>query len=295
MTYDMEQFLRSCVDRYLEVAGNVELKKVPTPGPHEEAKDHPSRAPTQTGPSFECNWCGNRVPANGYETPSCQAGGTSEGAHLEPVRGQLAPHAASVLMKILYGARIARICSGKSTRWTTDDDEKLHHLMCYIHHTKHWRMIGWVGDSVEDMYSAVYADADFSGCSESLRSTSAPDLWWQGLSAKEGLHEHEGHDPVIVAKVPKLMRYQPPPTVQCPIGTRRLRSTWVLCGGTWEKVEDRVEPALQWERIDKYVERIRACSMAVLPNTACGPSTQSYSAETTFWTGRVFSTVHSGS
>ena len=36
VTYDTEQFLRSCVDRYLEVAGNVELKKVPTPGPHEE-------------------------------------------------------------------------------------------------------------------------------------------------------------------------------------------------------------------------------------------------------------------
>ena len=100
VTYDMEQFLRSCVDRYLEVAGNVELKKVPTPGPHEETKDHTSRAPTQTGPSVECNWCGNRVPANGYETSSCQAGGTSEGAHPEPVRGQPAPHAASVLMKI---------------------------------------------------------------------------------------------------------------------------------------------------------------------------------------------------
>ena len=81
-----------------------------------------------------------------------------------------------------------------------------------------------------------------------------PNLWWQGLSSKEGLHEHEGHDPVIVAKVPKLIRYQPPPTVQCPLGARWLRSTWFLCGGSWEKV-DRVEPALQWEHIDKYVER----------------------------------------
>ena len=50
-----EQFLRSCVDRYLEVAGNVELQKVPTPGPHEETKDHPSRAPIQTGPSVGCS------------------------------------------------------------------------------------------------------------------------------------------------------------------------------------------------------------------------------------------------
>ena len=149
VTYDMERFL----DRDLEVAGNVELKKVPTPGPHEETKDHPSRAPVQTGPSVECNWCGNRVPANGYETPSCQAGG---------------PHAASVLMKLLYGARIARFdllrqvnrLARNITRWTTDDDKKLHHLMCYLHHTKHWRMIGWVGDSVEDLYWAVYADAE---------------------------------------------------------------------------------------------------------------------------------------
>ena len=29
VTYDMEQFLRSCVDRYLEVAGNFELKWSP--------------------------------------------------------------------------------------------------------------------------------------------------------------------------------------------------------------------------------------------------------------------------
>ena len=64
-----------------------------------------------------------------------------------------------------------------------------------------------------------------------------PNLWWQGLSSKEGLHEHEGHDPVIVAKVPKLIRYQPPPTVQCPLGARWLRSTWFLCGGSWEKVD----------------------------------------------------------
>ena len=34
-----------------------------------------------------------------------------------------------------------------------------------------------------------------------------PNLWWQGFSSKEGLHEDEGHDPVIVAKVPKLMRF----------------------------------------------------------------------------------------
>ena len=37
-----------------------------------------------------------------------------------------------------------------------------------------------------------------------------PDLWWSGLTSKEGLHEHEGHDPVVVAKGPRLMRVKPP-------------------------------------------------------------------------------------
>ena len=48
---------------------------------------------------------------------------------------------------------------------------------------------------------------------------------------------------------------------------------WFLCSGSWEKVEDRVEPALQWERIDKYVER------AVCPSgAACCTRSQGYSA-----------------
>ena len=45
MTYDMEQFLRSCVDRYLEVAGDVKLNKVVAPELHEETKNHVSRKP----------------------------------------------------------------------------------------------------------------------------------------------------------------------------------------------------------------------------------------------------------
>ena len=70
----------------------------------------------------------------------------------EPVRGHLAPHAASVLMKLLYGARIARFdllrqvnrLARNVHRWTDSDDRGLRHLMCYVQHTKHWRMVGWL-------------------------------------------------------------------------------------------------------------------------------------------------------
>ena len=65
VTYDMEQFLRSCVDRYLEVAGDVKLNKVVTPELHEETKNHVSRKPAKEGPSVVCNWCNNLVPTDG--------------------------------------------------------------------------------------------------------------------------------------------------------------------------------------------------------------------------------------
>ena len=92
-------------------------------------------------------------PPSGSATVPDQRGGTPELAMKEPVRGHLAPHAASVLMKLLYGARIARFdllrqvnrLARNVHRWTDSDDRGLHHLMCYVHHTKHWRMVGWVG------------------------------------------------------------------------------------------------------------------------------------------------------
>ena len=81
---------RSCgttgVDRYLEVAGDVKLNKVVFPGTHEETKDRVSRKPDQRE-------------------------GTPELAVKEPVRGHLAPHAASVLMTLR--GLLALICCGK--------------------------------------------------------------------------------------------------------------------------------------------------------------------------------------
>ena len=81
-------------------------------------------------------------------------------------------------MKLLYGARIARFnllrqvnrLARNVHRWSDSDDRGLHHLMCYVRHTKHWRMVGWVGDPMDDVRLALYADADFAGCVESLRS-----------------------------------------------------------------------------------------------------------------------------
>ena len=82
-------------------------------------------------------------------------------------------------MKILYGARCARpdLLRAVShlacyfTRWTHQCDRRLHQLICYIHSTYHYRMVGWIGDELQDLFPHLFADADFAGCTDTQRST----------------------------------------------------------------------------------------------------------------------------
>ena len=76
-------------------------------------------------------------------------------ANGEP-RGKLHPIAASMLMKVLYTARMARpdllrainrlACN--ITKWTMMDDIKLHRLMSYIKKSLSDRLTGWIGDPI---------------------------------------------------------------------------------------------------------------------------------------------------
>ena len=65
MSYNMEDFLSSCVDRYLELAGNgVKLKTVATPFLAEDQGTSPQGAPCEPGPCCECPGCKHTFPAN---------------------------------------------------------------------------------------------------------------------------------------------------------------------------------------------------------------------------------------
>ena len=106
VVYDMEDFLKACVQRYIELC--------PKP---------PSFRPVDTAfldePVIDADYAG------------------SEEA------GVLAPVCAKIVMKILYAARVARhdlfkACNALSrylTKWTPGEDKKLHRLMCYIYHS----------------------------------------------------------------------------------------------------------------------------------------------------------------
>ena len=69
-------------------------------------------------------------------------------------------------------------------------------------------MIGWFGDKIEDLSLELFADADFAGCAQSLRSTSGSHLQVQGKytrfplaggSKRQGRVSHSTPEAEIVA------------------------------------------------------------------------------------------------
>ena len=193
MEYDMSDFMRSCVDRYVELAGinKSSLKKALTPFLVEPKEQSPARDP-----------CTN----DGIESPS----------DADEVRGRLQPIAARVLMKVLYGARMARYdliravngLATEVTKWTTRCDARLHRLMCYINSTLEQKLYGWVGDLAESMSLHLFVDADLAGDQPSSRSTSGvffaisgPRTRWPltGQSKKQTCVSHSTPEAEIVA------------------------------------------------------------------------------------------------
>ena len=218
MTYDMEGLLKLLVEKYLDIVGkDTKLKNVSTPSLPEETKKHKSRAPCPGNPKnkVSCPWCSHEFDPGAPEfyQPGTTGDDVSSG---QSARGALAPHAASVLMKLLYAARIARFDLLRSinslarnvTKWTVDDDAKLYQLMCYVNSSLTKRMTGWVGDKFKDLSLSLFADADFAGCAQSLRPTSGSHMHIQGLhtrfplsgsSKRQGCVSHSTPEAEIVA------------------------------------------------------------------------------------------------
>ena len=87
MTYNMEDFLSSCVDRYLELAGNgVKLKTVATPFLNEDQGISPQGAPCEPGPFCECPWCKHTFPANVHKPAKDVSWNMNKGKALANVR-----------------------------------------------------------------------------------------------------------------------------------------------------------------------------------------------------------------
>ena len=215
VSYNMEGLLKLSVEKYLDIVGHdTKLKKVTTPSVPEETKSHPARAPAPGKEAVTCPWCANTFDPkySGKLHSKSESDVTPDDGN----RGSLAPHAASILMKLLYAARIARFDLLRSintlarnvNKWTSNDDARLHHLMCYVNSTLDKRMIGWVGDPIATLSVGIFADADFAGCGETLRSTSGSHMHVQGKrtrfpiaggSKRQGCISHSTPEAEIVA------------------------------------------------------------------------------------------------
>ena len=93
--------------------------------------------------------------------------------------GLLASVAASILMKCMYAARMARFdllrpvqgLAKYLTKWTRRNDKELFQLICYIQSTKSIKLVGWVADPLHLLHGVLFSDADFAGCERTMRST----------------------------------------------------------------------------------------------------------------------------
>ena len=204
MEYNMEEFLRSCVDRYRELTGVTYMRHATTPF-----------LPEPSTPDF----------SDGYPKDSDGSEALSAEAALEAVSAQpLKPYAAKVLMKVLYAARYARfdllraVCylAQYITKWDANCDKRLYRLMCYIHSTYQYRMTGWVGDAPAGVSPHLFADADFAGDSKLSRSTSGTHLALLGPNTvyplagqckKQGCVSHSTPEAEVVAADHALRTY----------------------------------------------------------------------------------------
>ena len=96
----------------------------------------------------------------------------------ETDKGALQPIASSILMKVLYAARMARFdllkavsnLAKKVTKWNTNCDKKLHRMMCYISSSLDYRFKGHVSDPADALSLSLYSGAGFAGDKESSKS-----------------------------------------------------------------------------------------------------------------------------
>ena len=183
MEYDMADFMTNCVNRYIELAGGVIpacLTTVDTPGfPKVEKPEawfhYPKelRDATAIYKKYNPGWSMSKAEWLGAVRPD------ETNIRKEAKPGELGKIASRILMKILYGARMARYdllkvttsLAQRVTTWDRQCDMELHRLMCYIASTTHLRMTGYVGDSSKEWILDLYGDADFAGCKETKRST----------------------------------------------------------------------------------------------------------------------------
>ena len=64
----MEEFVRSCIERYVQLSGEKNIKIFPTPFVPETHEESPAGAPCAKGPVVECQLCRHTFPPSVHES-----------------------------------------------------------------------------------------------------------------------------------------------------------------------------------------------------------------------------------
>lgn len=108
ITFDRESFLEQSVQKYLDIVGDETImKRVLTPSLPEDAQDYLARAPCGNGPVRPCTWCGTIHPiTEPTNSKTVRTGASAQKPGGEVIKGELAPHAASVFVGPICAACI---------------------------------------------------------------------------------------------------------------------------------------------------------------------------------------------
>ena len=108
-------------------------------------------------------------PLKQAPTPFCPDGALI--ASDDDIIGELAGVACKMLMKCLWLGRLARPDIIKPIgdlathvqSWSRNCDKQLYRLVCYLHTTQHYQLVGKVMDQAPLLSLRLYVDADFAG------------------------------------------------------------------------------------------------------------------------------------
>jgi hypothetical protein len=156
----MPSFISSCVDEYCKALPAAKLKKVSTPflDVCDFDLSRHLRETAGTSKNVDVSWQ-DMVEQTSVETLTSVS------------RGALADKAASLVMKCLWCARIARpdVCVAVTKlarhicKWSPEDDRRMHRLICYLWSSKSYVLVGKIGTNIAKWSLDTYCDADFAG------------------------------------------------------------------------------------------------------------------------------------
>ena len=196
--YNVEDKLRSACDKYRSLTKMTGPLK-PADTPFVVDTDLGIAAPAHLGSWIECPWCKGRFAehtfgrgiANKYHNQTSCMYDRDQGGNPDDLnKGKLADDASSVVMQLLFAARVGRFdllraigrLASKVSCWTVSCDKQLHKLMRYVSGSLHLRQMGYTADNAKGVSVTLYCDADFAGCKETMRSTTGMHLSLSGKS-----------------------------------------------------------------------------------------------------------------